>query len=241
MFPRSGEKPVELKAFPRLCGVIDAVYNPLRTELVLEAKALGIKSSGGLYMLAAQAAKAEELFFGKEIPEEKTEKVYQKLFAEKENIVFSGMPGCGKSTLGKAVAERLGRAFYDIDALIEENEKKPIAKIFAEHGEAFFRALEKAEIAEASKKNGAVISLGGGAVLFPENVRALKQNGKIFFLNRPLEELCATESRPLSSDIKALEKRFNERFLTYCETADEVIEISSDINENTERILGKLK
>ena len=151
MFPNNGKAAVDLSRFPKLTGVLDAVYNPLKTELILEAESLGIPAAGGLFMLVAQAKRAEELFFDKVIADEENERVYRTLMQSFRNIVLIGMPGCGKTTVGKALAKKLGREFVDIDALIEKNAKKSIPEIFANDGEEVFRRFETEAAIEAGK------------------------------------------------------------------------------------------
>ncbi|MBQ7624768.1 MAG: shikimate dehydrogenase [Clostridia bacterium] len=223
MYPRVSNAPVDVSLFPALEGVIDAVYNPLRTDLVLNARARGIKAENGLYMLVAQAARACSLFTGKEVPESKTEKVFRELISLKENVVLTGMPGCGKSTVGRALAKELKRLFYDTDDLIEKETGRAPGDIIRERGEAAFRDIESEIIGKLSGEQGAVIATGGGAVLRDTNVRALKRNGRIIFIDKPLELLVTGESRPLSSDADALKKRYDERIEIYRSTADKTL------------------
>lgn len=223
MYPRVSNAPVDVSLFPALEGVIDAVYNPLRTDLVLNARARGIKAENGLYMLVAQAARTCSLFTGKEVPESKTEKVFRELISLKENVVLTGMPGCGKSTVGRALAKELKRPFYDTDDLIEKETGRAPGDIIRERGEAAFRDIESEIIGKLSGEQGAVIATGGGAVLRDTNVRALKRNGRIIFIDKPLELLVTGESRPLSSDADALKKRYDERIEIYRSTADKTL------------------
>ena len=221
MYPRAGEVPVDIADFPRLEGVIDAIYNPLRPQLILEAQKRGIPASGGLYMLVAQAVRASEIFLECAYPEKVTEGVYHKILRQKENVVLTGMPSCGKSTVGKVIARRLGRELFDLDEEIVKAAGKSIPEIFEESGEAFFRALETRVLKEAlSQKNGIVLATGGGAVLKDENIDLLKRNGRIYFLDRPLSMLLPTGDRPLSSSEAALKRRFEERYDRYLATAD---------------------
>lgn len=223
MFPNNGEKALSLCGFEKLEGVADVIYNPLRSALLLEAEERGLKTCGGLYMLVLQAVKASELFLGKEYEEDVGERVYKALLSQKENVVLTGMPGSGKSTIGKLLASKLSREFVDTDSLIEEKAKMPISKIFEAFGEEAFRNLESEAIDEVSKRTGLVVATGGGAVLRKRNISSLRQNGKIFFLDRPLEQIVPTSDRPLSSDEKALKKRFEERYETYKATSDETV------------------
>lgn len=226
MFPNVDGTPVLLDRFPHLCAVVDVIYNPLRTELLLSAKRRDINVAGGLYMLAAQAVFASALFTDTEADNEKIEKAFSEVLRQKENIVLIGMPSSGKSTVGKRLASELNRNFYDSDTEITATEKLSPREIIERYGEAHFRNAEKEVIKELSKKSGAVIATGGGAVLSGDNVDALKRNGVIVFLNRPLEKLMPTPDRPLSADFATLERLYNLRLPTYKAAMD--IEICAD-------------
>jgi len=226
MFPNVDDAPVLLDKFPGLCAVVDVIYNPLRTELLLSAKRRGINTAGGLYMLAAQAVFASALFTDTEADNEKIEKAFSEVLRQKENIVLIGMPSSGKSTVGKRLASGLNRDFYDSDTEITAKEKLSPREIIERYGEAYFRNAEKEVIKELSKKSGAVIATGGGAVLDGANVDALKRNGVIVFLNRPLEKLMPTPDRPLSADFAALERLYSVRLPIYRAASD--IEIVAD-------------
>ena len=222
MYPNSEGMPIDLASFPQLQLVVDAVYNPLRTDLVLSARERGIPASGGLYMLVAQAISAA-MHFG--VLEERSavlaDRIYRELCQEKENIVLVGMPGSGKTTVGRALAARTGRPLIDLDEEILREAGKSIPEIFAECGEVGFRDIETAVLKKtASEHTGAVISTGGGAILREENRRALHRTGRVFFLDRPLETILPTESRPLSSDREALAARYRERYPIYMKVAD---------------------
>ncbi len=237
MFPNIFGCPVELKKFKRLSGVIDAVYNPLRTPLILEAMRLGVPSEGGLYMLVAQAVRASEIFLDTVYPEEKIEAVYKEILKSKENVVLIGMPASGKSTVGKLLAERLGRKFIDTDELITEADGRSIPEIFAEDGEAHFRRLESEAIARAAAESSAVIATGGGAVLRGENVEALRENGRLYFLDRAVEKLIPTDDRPLSSSTEAIYKRYEERYPIYSSVCDARIDGDGTPDEVMREIL----
>ena len=241
MYPNIEGTPVEPEIFTSLCGVVDAVYNPLSTVLVSRARAMGIPAEGGLYMLVAQAAFAGEHFLGTRVPREKIDEVYFDILQQKRNIVLIGMPGCGKSTLGRMLAERLGREFVDSDEAIVLRDGRPIPEIFASQGEAAFRDVESAVIREEiAPRGGCVVATGGGAVLREENVFCLKQNGILIFLDRPLDQIAATGDRPLSRDRDMLEARYRERYPKYCGCADVKLSIGSDAVENVEEILKVL-
>lgn len=237
MFPNAGEIPVDLSAFSRLHGVVDAVYNPLRTRLVSLALERGIPAEGGLYMLVCQGIRASEIFFDTTYPVETTERVFRTVLSRRENIVLTGMPASGKSTVGKLLAFRLGRPFYDADACIEAKGRK-ISEIFEAEGEAGFRELESRVIAEElAPLTGAVIATGGGSILRDENLRALRMNGKLFFLDRPPELLIPTADRPLASDCEAIRRRYRERISRYRATADRQIPASGTPEEVADAIL----
>lgn len=238
MFPNVDGMPVDIDKFPSLCGVIDVIYNPISTKLVLKAKERGIPASGALYMLVCQAVAASEMFCGVKYPEALWESIYKELLTKKQNIVLTGMPSSGKTTVGKIIAEKTGRSFYDIDDEIVKTAGMDIPAIFSEKGEEYFRNLESAEAKRLSTLNGCVISCGGGTVLRQENVFALKQNGVVFFIDRPLEKLMPTADRPLSSDRIAIEKRYNERIDIYKSTCD--MRITADESaEKIAEIIGK--
>ncbi|MBR3842375.1 MAG: AAA family ATPase [Christensenellaceae bacterium] len=236
MFPNNGKAAVDLSRFPKLTGVLDAVYNPLKTELILEAESLGIPAAGGLFMLVAQAKRAEELFFDKVIADEENERVYRTLMQSFRNIVLIGMPGCGKTTVGKALAKKLGREFVDIDALIEKNAKKSIPEIFANDGEEVFRRFETEAAIEAGKMTGKIIACGGGIVTRERNYRPLKQNALIVRLVRSLDRL-AMDGRPLSSSRERLTEMQKEREPLYLRFADVSFENNTTIEDLTEKIL----
>lgn len=223
MFGNAKGMAIDPALFPNLTGVVDVVYNPLRTPLVLAAQKRGIPAVAGLYMLVMQAVLASEHFLDTTYDPAITEKVYRKIKKEKENIVLTGMPGCGKTTIGKLLAEKLNRPFFDIDQQITKVTGQTPATIIATQGEAAFRDIEATVICDISTKNGTVIATGGGAVLREENIDNLRSNGKIFFLNRSLALLTPTADRPLSADREALQKRFEERYPIYLATADAVI------------------
>ena len=237
MYPNIFTSAIDVERFKNLSGVVDAVYNPLRSKLVSDALKEGVKAVGGLYMLVAQAAAAVERFIDTKVENEDIEKVFLKIFKSKENIVLIGMPSSGKTTVGTALSEELGRLFYDSDKLIEETENTSIPEIFKAKGEKYFRECESEAIFTLSKNNSSVISTGGGAVLNSKNIEYLKENGKVYFLDRPLEKLITTNDRPLSSNKSDLEKRYNERYELYKESADVVIDASGTVED----VINKIK
>ncbi len=226
MYPNPDGQPMDLSRFGWLEGVLDAVYNPLRTRLVLQARDNGARAQSGLYMLVAQAAVACEHFLGEKLPAGVLQTVYRAIHGEKQNIVLTGMPGSGKSTVGRILAREMGREFVDTDTEIIRLAKKPISDIFAQRGEAYFRDLESQVIAQLAQRTGLVIATGGGAILRAENVHRLRQNGRIYFLDRPVEDIVPTDDRPLSRDREALEKRYAERYPRYVTAADTRIPVN---------------
>ena len=237
MFPNTETFAVDPKKFKNLKGVADAVYNPLRTELIMRARENGVNAVGGLYMLVAQAVRAYEIFTGNTAGNDLSEKIFRKITTDKENIVLTGMPSSGKSSIGKEIAEKLGREFIDTDKLIEEKEGMPIPEIFKKFGEEHFRNTEEAVIEEVSRNaRGAVIATGGGAVLRRVNTDRLKRNGRIYFIDRPLEKLFPTADRPLSSTVEDIVKRYNERMPIYISAAD----VRIDNNGTTDGAVARI-
>ncbi len=241
MYPDTDKKPIDISAFPALEGVLDAIYHPLRTNLVLDAQSRGIPASGGLYMLSAQAVYASAVFLDRELEPCLIDKAYSLVKNDKQNIVLIGMPSSGKTTVGKLIAERTGKSFEDTDETIVNEIKMPIAQLFAEQGEGAFRDIESRVIAEAAKKGGCVIATGGGAVLRPENVRAMRQNSTVVFIDRALEKLITTDDRPLSSNRQALEKLFEARYGIYKAAADIHADGNGTPAEVAELILKELE
>ena len=223
MYPHLEETPLSLDPFPRLRGVVDAVYNPLRSRLVLDARRRGIPAEGGLYMLVSQAVRAAEIFRDTEYPPGLTETIYRRVLKEKENIVLIGMPGSGKSALCRALAARLRRPARDIDRMIEEKAGLPIPEIFRRFGEEGFRRLESETVRGLMAETGLVIATGGGTVLRRENVDALRMNGRLFLLERDLSALSPAADHPLSDTREKLEKLYWERKALYRAAADEIV------------------
>ncbi len=236
MFPATGVSAIDIKCFSNLEAVFDAVYNPLKSQLIIDAQSRGIKAVGGLYMLVLQAACAVEHFTNKSVDYSKAEDVFQKLYKSKMNIVLIGMPGCGKSTIGEMLSKKLNKVFKDTDELIVKSENTQITDIFKSKGEKVFRDIESREVALVSKENGMVIATGGGAVLNKKNTELLKGNGRVYFINRPIEQISATSDRPLSSSKEDLYKRFTERYDIYLQSADVVIDGSGTVEEVVKRI-----
>ncbi len=221
--------PIDISRFPRLLGVVDAVYNPLRTNLVTEARAVGIPAEGGLYMLVGQAVLASRVFLGEDFDtvaadpatDAETARIFHAAACEKENLVLTGMPSCGKTTVGRLLSEALGRPFIDTDAEIVKAAGCDIPTIFRERGESGFRAIEREVVMKiANGTTGAVIATGGGAILDDASVRALGRTGRRYFLDRPLPALLPTEDRPLAASREAIRRRYEERYGRYLATSD---------------------
>ena len=250
MWPRLEEAPVDLRLLPAVTDVVDVIYNPGRTNLLLQASGwnrnefyyddLGLwderyfRCAGGLSMLAAQAKRAEELFFDRTIPDGDTEKIVAWLWQDRTNIVLVGMPGCGKTTVGRELARLSGKPFVDLDEEIVRRAGKSIPDIFREEGEAAFRELEAQVLADVCARSGQVIATGGGAVLRAENRAAMRRTGQVYFLCRNLEEL-PTDGRPLSQK-GSLEEMYRVRKPLYSAAADTVIDNSVALEETAELI-----
>ena len=234
MYPNTGVSPVDLTAFPKCSGVLDVVYNPRRTALLLQAESLGIPCSDGLPMLVAQAKAAEEHFFEKTIPDSENERILALLRREGTNIVLIGMPGCGKTTVGQALAALTGREAIDIDARIVEKAGCSIPEIFAAEGEAAFRALEREVTTEVGKLSGKIILTGGGVVKDRRNYVPLHQNGRIYQLVRDLNTL-PTDGRPLSqgTDLSAM---WTERAPLYAAFRDAAMDNNGTVKDTAAAI-----
>ena len=238
MYPNNDNKIASLDNFSNLKAVVDVIYNPIRTNFTLQRK--DVISCNGLYMLVAQAFYAIEIFKDIKLDESLIDKTYEKILKEKENIVLIGMPGSGKSTLAKELAKKLNKKIIDTDERIKKIIKMPISDYFAANGEDKFREIETKVILEVSKLNGYIIATGGGSILKDENVNALKQNGKLYFIDRPLEKLKYSDSRPLSSTFEAVSKLYEERYDRYVACADEHIIANISIEDTANKILRSL-
>ncbi len=228
MYPHNGGRLAPLDLFPDLHGVLDCVYNPLRTNLVMDAQERGIPAAGGLPMLVYQACLARELFTDTTIDRELWDSILCSISSSKENIVLCGMPSSGKTTIGGLLARETGREVVDTDQLVRQNSGMEISEIFRTQGEAAFRQMETDAIASVSTFQGMIISVGGGAVLNPLNVHLLKMNGRLIFIDRPLEKLVPTSDRPLSSDIDKLKTMYAVRLPVYQKVAAYVV-----VNDST--------
>lgn len=239
MYPNNMDCKVDLKIFKKLEAVIDLIYNPLNTKLILDGKKLGIKTMNGLLMLVAQAFFAAEFFLDEKLDESLIEKIYFKIKNDMENIVLVGMPSCGKTTMSRLLSEKLNRVYFDTDKLIEEREGK-IPEIFATRGEKYFRDLETKVLEEVSKKTGVIIATGGGTPLREISRDLILQNSFVIYLDRDLKNL-ETEGRPLSKNFEALEKMYQERNKIYEEISQIKIEVIEDKEKTLEKILEEIK
>ncbi|MBE6564118.1 MAG: AAA family ATPase [Ruminococcaceae bacterium] len=240
MYPNIGIAPLDLRRFPSLEAVADVIYNPLRSQLLLDAASLGVKTAGGLPMLVAQAARASELFLGEPIAREAVERVTADLAASMRNIVLIGMPGSGKTTVGKGIAQALNMPFYDADAEIERKAGKSIPQIFAEAGEVGFRDLESQVCSELSALRGCVISTGGGCVLREENRNALRSSGLVIRVARDIGSL-STDGRPLSKSREALCEMARVREPFYSACADMTFDNNGPAEDTVQAILKEIE
>ena len=235
MYPKNLESPVDISRCPELRGVADVIYNPAKTALLLDAEEAGIPYTGGLWMLAAQAWYAARLFLNADIPEEKIAEAYGAVRRECLSLALVGMPGSGKSTLGRKCAAALGKRFIDLDEEITRR-YGPIPDIFRNRGENAFRDMESEIVREYGRDSGCVIAAGGGAVLRQENARALRQNAAVVWVRRALTDL-STEGRPLSTGPEALKRMEEIRAPLYGACADYVIDNNGTPEEAVKRIV----
>ena len=239
MYPeKNGVTPLRLEGFSQLEGVADLIFNPSMTEFLFDAKDAGVRYVGGLSMLVAQAKAASERFTDSVIEDSKIEEIHDIIRNMTENIIFVGMPGCGKSTVGKELAQLLCREYVDTDDLIVKNTNKSIPEIFAEEGEEKFRQYEHEAICEVCKNSGIVISTGGGAPTREFNIRPIRQNGRVIFLERDISEL-SRKGRPLSAgtDLSAM---YDARLSHYLRVSDIRIKVSGTPSETAQRVLDEL-
>lgn len=219
-FPNNMQQVIRLKDFPGCQAVIDVIYNPFKTALLLEAEKLGLKYTNGLPMLVAQATAAAGYFLGTPGAFQKeNQRIIKAMKQQMGNIVLIGMPGTGKSLIGKLLAELTGKTLQDTDSKIEEEAKMTIPEIFEKEGEAGFRDRESAICKKLGKERNLIIATGGGAILRPENVDALRQNGTLVHITRSIDKL-PTRGRPLSKNIETLKKMEAQRMPLYKSAAD---------------------
>ena len=235
MYPHNGISPVDLARLPALEAVLDMIYNPARTQLLLDAQARGIPCINGLFMLAEQARKASERFSGTSLDPALSKKIHAALRAETENIVLIGMPGCGKTTIGRTLSEKTGKPVLDADAVLTEKIGMPIPEYFAAHAEAEFRQEETEVLREICRMSGQIIATGGGCVTRSENRDLLRQNGRVFYIERGLDML-PTDGRPLSQRGK-LQDMYAVRHPLYLDFADVRIANSGAPEAAAEKIM----
>ena len=238
MYPNNGSAPVDLSLFPNLEGVLDLIYNPARTQLLMDAEQRGLIAENGLWMLVAQAKESAEWFTASSIDDGVIADIHRKLRQQMENVILIGMPGCGKSTVGIHLAQEMGKTFVDADAEIEAAAGMSIPEIFAREGEASFRARETAVLSELGKRSGLVIATGGGCVTRQENYPLLRQNGTIVWLQRDLAML-PTNGRPLSQK-GSLHEMYATREPMYRHFADVKVSNCNSVQETTKQILEVL-
>ncbi|MBP3376380.1 MAG: shikimate kinase [Clostridia bacterium] len=236
MYPKNLVSPISLERLPRIEGVADMIYNPAKTKLLLDAERLNIKHINGLSMLVAQAKKACELFLGESIDDTEIDRITSLIENETMNIILVGMPGCGKSTISSLIAEATGRGLVDTDALIVEAEGRSIPDIFANDGEDFFRLCEHKAAEAAGKLSGKVIATGGGIVTRDENLDALRQNGKIFFIERELS-LLSRDGRPLSQGAD-LSEMYEKRLPMYLKFSDFTVDNNGSVSDCANEIIS---
>ena len=236
MSPDVNHSPVDLTRFHRLEAVVDVIANPLRTRLCFDAKQMGIKTCGGFEMLVRQALAADRYFTAQELKDELADACMKHLLQKRQTIVLIGMPTCGKSTIAEVIAQRTGREWIEMDAILEERLGMPIRQCFEEQGEAYFRAKES-ELANELTEGNAVISCGGGVIKNPENMRALSRNGKVFWIDRDVNLLYGTSSRPLSQSKEAIQQLYAERRPLYERYADVRIANNGTLEEAVSAIL----
>ncbi len=234
MYPNNGEAPVDLRIFTDLSGVLDLIYNPAETRLLYEARKMGTPCINGLYMLSAQAKKACELFLDTEMEENPTDSIVKSIEARLKNIVLIGMPGCGKSTAGRLLAERLGRKFVDTDEIIKGKTGLEIPEIFSLYGEEKFRAIEAEAAREAGKMSGLVIATGGGIVTRKENRYPLRQNSFTLWLKRDISRL-SVDGRPISQ-----QNNLNELYSKRAPLYEEFSHISVNVSENAQETVNEI-
>ena len=239
MYPDNGEAPLSLSELPGVTCVIDLIYNPEKTALLLAAEGKGLLAFNGLLMLVAQAKRAAELFTGEALPDTVIREIAEAVNKRRRNIVLIGMPGCGKTTVGRILAERLSRPLYDTDAIVMARTGKNIPDIFKAEGEGAFRTYETRAASTAGRETGAVIATGGGIVLREENLPLLKQNGVLVFLKRPIRSL-ATAGRPLSDPAK-MEEMYAVRRPLYEAFSDYAIDMTETAEDTADKIMEALQ
>ena len=241
MYPNNDDLILDISNFNRLEAVVDVIYNPLKTMLVRNANKLGVKAVGGLYMLVAQAVYAAGIFMDTKYDNSVIHKIYKQIYSEKQNIALIGMPTSGKTTISLLLGEKLNKQVVDTDLLVEEKMGMSIKEYLDIYEEKDFRKIETEVINEVSKQNNMVISTGGGVIKNQDNINYLKANSVIVFIDRPLDLLFATNSRPLSSNKQDLEKLYYERYDLYCKYADIIVKNDQDLEQVIDKIISEVK
>jgi len=236
MYPKNDERLIKVHKFRNLSGVIDVVYNPLYTNLILDAKKQHVPIAGGLPMLVAQAKASAELFKKTKLNDILIEKILKELYIKICNPVLIGMPGSGKTEIGKLISQKIGKTFIDTDDEIEKKCQIKIPAILEKYGEKEFRSLESSALKDFGKLNNLCISTGGGAVLEENNYFSLKQNGRIYWIKRNLS-LLEREGRPLSKNLKALEKLYQTRIPLYQSFNDKIVDNNGSLENTITEIL----
>ena len=236
MYPNNLCELVDISRFKNLSGVVDVIYNPLKSKLLMKSKELKIPTAGGLPMLVAQAKASAEIFSGVEIDDLIIEKIIKKLCFKISNIALIGMPGCGKTTLSKILSDKLSKKFVDIDQEIQKYFQEKISDIFKIHGEEKFREAETEIIKKCGKENNFILSTGGGAVINKENYYPLKQNSRIYWIKRDLNKL-DTKNRPLSKNLNEIKKIYESRKLMYENFSDKIIFNNGNLEDAAQKIL----
>ena len=229
---------IDLDNFNNLEAVVDVIYNPLNTKLIRAAKERNIKAVNGLYMLVAQAVYASYLFINKDVVESKIDEVYKKIKNNKLNISLIGMPSCGKTTISLELGKLLNKEVVDSDVLIEKEINMPISQFLNKDNENVFRDIESKVIDNISKQNNLIISTGGGVIKRKENIDYLRRNSIIIFIDRDLELLQTTSSRPLSNNKTDLQKLYNERYDIYVSSCDYIVKNNDELKSTIDEILG---
>lgn len=241
MYPNSDESPIDPGRFINLKGIIDVIYNPLKTKLVTQGKKLGISSNSGLYMLVSQAMYSSQLFLNKKYRYGTAKKIYNEIYTQKCNIVLTGMPGCGKTSVGKVLANKLDKTFIDVDDEIEKITSIKPGEYIEKYGEDEFRKIESETITKISNLTNCVIATGGGAVILSENIEKLKRNGRVYFIDRSVDKLVPTKDRPLSSSYEQIRLRYDERISKYKNTCDNIIPGDGTVDDTATKIIMMFK
>ncbi len=236
MSPKAEASPIDLSVFSKLTAVVDIIYNPLCTRLLLQARTMGVKYVNGLGMLVAQAKAAAEHFFSRKISNSAISQIHRAIYERRVNIVLIGMPGSGKSSLGKQLARQTGRQFVDADVYLEEKQAQSIPDIFASQGEAAFRDMESRTLSELSTRMGYVIATGGGAVLREQNVDALRSGGLLFYLSCTPQQLVLNTARPVAANIEHLQKLYEQRSEIYTRSADIIVARQEKFEDNLDNL-----